>query len=184
MRRQRRPPRGKRQEGPRGLNQGCGPWQGPGSIAPALRFLAWPVSPPRLLWAVASQAPSQGPGSSQVPPGPPVRPPAPSFRHCQPSPGTGRLLLSKPCLSHFPWDQWGPSPTELGHWPGGQSFSTQVAKAVTPLALALSRLGGADMRWGDGHFRNEWRAPRLTLRAEMLAATVRAPAPPTPASLA
>ena len=62
-----------------------------------------------------------------------------------------------PCLGgtslfHFPrsvWfsrDQCGPDPLVLSTdplacWPGGQSFSTEVAKAVTPLTLALRRAG-------------------------------------------
>lgn len=149
---------------------------------------AWEWCPSSALPGLAHVTPKAAAGCGfpgalpgpQVPPGPPG--PLPSVT-ASPHPAPGRLLLSRPCLSRLPQDQRGPSPTELVRWPGGQSFSTQVAKAVTPLALALRRSGGAGARWGDGRFRDEWRPPCLTLRAEMLPQSGHQLPPPCQSSL-
>ena len=127
-----------------------GPGRGLGASPPALRFLVWPVSPPRLLQAVASQAPSQGPGSSQVPPGPPVRPPAPFLpslpaltRH-RPAPPQQALPLPFPpgpvgAITHRIWPlAWGP---ELLH------SGCQSSDSFSPGPQQVGRSGREMGRW-------------------------------------
>lgn len=147
MQRQRRPPRGKRQEGPRGLNQGCGPWQGPGSIAPSSALPGLARLTPEA--AAGCGFPGTQPGP-RVPPGPPVRPPAPFLpslpaltRH-RPAPPQQALPLPFPpgpvgAITHRIWPlAWGP---ELLH------SGCQSSDSFSPGPQQVGRSGREMGRW-------------------------------------